>query len=333
MISTSSASRSHGFSLIELLVAISIIALLIGILLPVLALARATARDAVCLSNMKQIGNGLGNYAANHNRYYPGPNTSGRSFNANASPTSPTMKGDWYSPMFGDDLGLSSNRNERLLQIFGEEFRCASNDKFYDFIYPSGAGWPDASTIPYNSYSMPSGFSYYYNADHATRMGDSRGRRFGRTEDQAVNTVPARNTFKTTTIGAPSMKVFALDGARYLTFSSGEVSFNTDGGTNFGDNFSTRGPVLNATFNNNGNPYKARRVGGQFRVHGVARDITYRHGPRSNPAVNAVYFDGHAELLSDADSRDVDKFFPTGSVVRQASLLADPDVRDGDVIR
>ena len=54
---------SRGFSLIELLVVIGIIAVLLGILMPMLSKSRRRAETVQCLSNLRQVGIALDMYA------------------------------------------------------------------------------------------------------------------------------------------------------------------------------------------------------------------------------------------------------------------------------
>lgn len=60
-----------GFTLVELLVVIAVLALLAGLLLPVLAAAPEKARRANCMSNLRQIHLALAMYADDHNDWLP----------------------------------------------------------------------------------------------------------------------------------------------------------------------------------------------------------------------------------------------------------------------
>jgi len=133
------AAHEHrgGFTLIELLVVVSIIALLIGILVPVLGTARDSARQAVCGANLRQIGIASESYiGANRGQLVGSPATSGRTLlNTSVGTMGQLGEGmidfrpdavqpfDWAGPLasgyMGSGDGLPRRRDERFAILSG----------------------------------------------------------------------------------------------------------------------------------------------------------------------------------------------------------------------
>jgi prepilin-type N-terminal cleavage/methylation domain-containing protein len=62
---------NRGFTLMELLVVVAIIAILAAILFPVLAQAREKARQTICLSNMQQLARAQSMYLQDWDEHLP----------------------------------------------------------------------------------------------------------------------------------------------------------------------------------------------------------------------------------------------------------------------
>ncbi len=78
----------RGFTLIEILVVISIIAMLLGILMPALGKAKQYARNIIGMSNQRQTVNGVSLFASDNDDSYP-PSVSYVSYNTSWN---------WYDP-------------------------------------------------------------------------------------------------------------------------------------------------------------------------------------------------------------------------------------------
>ena len=63
--------NKRGFTLVELLVVISIIALLLGILIPALNIARERARTIICATNLRNYGSAVYMYVNSNSDRFP----------------------------------------------------------------------------------------------------------------------------------------------------------------------------------------------------------------------------------------------------------------------
>jgi prepilin-type N-terminal cleavage/methylation domain-containing protein len=131
------AARRAGFTLVELLVVIGIIAILMGILLPVLSGARTQANLVRCSSNLAQIHVALRAYANDNHDRFPDKETTGnygyRMAPGMKTANDPAAKPEVYGLAavlhgisWGDDLGDGKLPRPRYLEATTDVWMCVS---------------------------------------------------------------------------------------------------------------------------------------------------------------------------------------------------------------
>ncbi len=169
---TQSRQMVHGFTLVELLVVISIIALLLGFLLPALGSVRESARGIVCGANIKQFLTAMQTYEAeNKGELIGSPGSSGKKLlNDPRAMTMPALEVngdasqpfDWAGPMafgyMGDNPNAPRERDERFALTSGGGIGGTARDasgSYGVFACPTNS----QISVPFDGATQPNGVS------------------------------------------------------------------------------------------------------------------------------------------------------------------------------
>ncbi|EIQ01845.1 prepilin-type N-terminal cleavage/methylation domain-containing protein [Opitutaceae bacterium TAV1] len=128
----------NGFTLVELLAVIAIIGVLAGITIPVVSSVRTTARQARCISNLRQIGVAITGYCHDHNGSFPNTAHSGETANSWIHKLSPWF-GSSENGTVSDEVcicPLDPNREKRLHNEYGQKLSSyLLNDRLDSGVY------------------------------------------------------------------------------------------------------------------------------------------------------------------------------------------------------
>jgi len=167
--------RAMGFTLVELLVVIGIIALLISILLPALTAAKERANRVKCASNLRQIGQGIMLYANDNKGSYPRSRAIGnQAMNAQSFAFGTAGGADKTDPFLFNNFPPNNNVPAALFLLIRnadlnpEVFVCPSSNQEKDTL---NGGAPASRS----NFSNSNNLSYSYANPYPTDNNADRG--------------------------------------------------------------------------------------------------------------------------------------------------------------
>ncbi len=330
-IAQTSCRTAAGFTLVELLVVVSIIALLISILLPSLKKARDQAKQAKCMANLNGISKGNSIYGAEWNEWFVGsPITTGQQLyqegvddpadDAVDTPGDVVQIWDWAGPIAAQTMSLHWNRAERWrTTLLTGVFECPSNQYIADV-------YGDTSTPNFGAQRMVSYNTMRAFMTYASEGGDLRyyHGQIGSDVYRASGGHPLPNYApRLDRIRTPSEKIFLSDGSRYTTTTrhavEGLIDYDCDWQGSAGGAFSNCAPTTSDATGDGDYLTGFRR---SARNRSFAK-YSYRHPNGSILGLEAAYFDGHCEWMSEMQSRWPDPWWPKGTRLNWADMNED----------
>lgn len=333
---------TRGFSLVELLVVIGIIAVLISLLLPSLTMARRAANNVKCQANLKQIGVALIAYAQQYNDYIPGSsNTSGLLPGSASNVPNINQTWDWESPLlsvmgvnipYGGSANVTRSNGWAVWDRVNFElnyptFVCPENQTVCP-LYNGGNGAfggvnPYPSVLPYPSYCTSILFLVLpYNPSVTGDMGTQQP---GPSYAQEYESPSAGYTPRIQNVGRPSEKIYLSDGARYIDSDSKEFDVDYSWNGSEGGAYSDWGAHCSYSYGHNRihAPGNGGGSGYDERVLWARHGSQVNGGPADTYRFNALFFDGHVESLGDLQGANPNYWAPSGTVMQAGELWTD----------